>query len=58
MNKNKYITKEEKDIIEKNIQVQIDELKKEINDPANFIIKKELENVGVMMEEGEIDGYE
>ena len=59
MDRNKYITDEERSFISKSINRQIDELKKGLEDERNFIRKKEIDNITIMREDGDdINGDE
>ena len=58
MDRSKYISSDEKKVLDENIKSQVLNLKKNLSDKSKFKLKEEITNVVVMREEGDIDGDE
>lgn len=58
MDRSKYISSDEKKVLDENIKSQVLNLKKNLSDKSKFKLKEEITNVVVMREEGDINGDE
>ena len=58
MDRSKYISSDEKKVLDENIKSQVLNLKKNLSDKSKFKLKEEITNVVVMREEGDVNGDE